>query len=199
MLPNQPQQSPQHHGQQYEDEGAEMEGQSDEVEQNEGQHHEVEQDEMVASQGHDSISPEAKHQAKLMIQYPKVMSPAHMEQMEMFDKKLAYMEKRAMMPPMSSGSEMRAICRGDAEKFRVIADEFEKAIAARDGESGESEDEIESGESERKTEDYGAWVAESVEPEHFLCHEGDQPVLVYDLYNVPNKQLVAELARRLGD
>ena len=51
------------------------------------------------------------------------------------------------------------------------------------------------------SDDYESYIAEPVEPEHFQCFEGDQPVsvMVYDLTRVPNKQLLAELARRLGD
>ena len=190
MLPNQPQQSPQHHGQQYEDEGAEMEGQSDEVEQNEGQHHEVEQDEMVASQGHEIIPPKA-----MPIQKPSAI--------EMKTKaKAIEMKAKAMEMRMLSGA---AASSGGYEKFRVTVD-LEQAIAVENSDESDHDevlvkDEIESDESEMKAEDYDAWLAQFVpfSHEHKLCHEGDQPVRVYNLKYVPNKQLVAELARRLGD
>ena len=80
------------------------------------------------------------------------------------------------------------------------ADEFEQATAAENSDEFEHEevdktevekDEVkEEVESEMNSDDYEHYIAESVEPE---------PVVVYDLSSVPNNQLVAELARRLGD
>ena len=167
---------------------AEMEGQIDEVE----------QDEKVASQGHEIIPAKA-----MPIQKPSAI--------EMKTKaKAIEMKAKAMERRMLSGA---AASSWGYEKFRVtmdqrqaIADELEKAIAVESSDESDHDevlvkDEIESDESEMKTEDYDAWLAQSVpfSHEHKLCHEGDQPVRVYNLYNVPNKQLVAELARRLGD
>ena len=175
----------QHHGQPHEVEEADMEGESDEVEQDEGQHHEIEQDEMVASQGHEVI-----HAYK------------------------ARPIQRMLSGAASSGAESWHGPRPD--KFRVtvdfeeaIADEFEQATAAENSDEFEHEevdktevekDEVkEEVESEMNSDDYEHYIAESVEPEHFQCFEGDKPVVVYDLSSVPNNQLVAELARRLGD
>ena len=59
----------------------------------------------------------------------------------------------------------------------------------------------ESDEPAMDSDDYECYTAEPVEPEHFQCIQGDQPVsvMVYDLTRVPNKQLLAEIARRLAD
>ena len=163
----------QHHGQPHEVEEADMEGESDEVEQDEGQHHEIEQDEMVASQGHEVI-----HAYK------------------------ARPIQRMLSGAASSGAESWHGPHPD--KFRVtvdfeeaIADEFEQATAAENSDEFEHEEV----ESEMNSDDYEHYLAESVEPEHFQCFVGDKPVsvVVYDLSSVPNNQLVAELARRLGD
>ena len=164
-------------GQQHEDEEAGMEGESDEVEQNEGQHHEVEQVEMGKSDEAEVI---------------------------WLNEKLAYMERR-VSPSGALSSGAASSGPRPEDKFRVtvdleqaIADEWlEQAIAAEN--SAKEEVMSEKDELEMDSDDYEAYTAESVVPEHFQCLEGDKPVLVYDLSSVPNKQLVAELARRLGD
>ena len=79
------------------------------------------------------------------------------------------------------------------------SDEFEhEEVDKTEVEKDEVKEEVES---EMNSDDYEHYIAESVEPEHFQCFEGDKPVsvVVYDLSSVPNNQLVAELARRLGD
>ena len=79
------------------------------------------------------------------------------------------------------------------------SDEFEhEEVDKTEVEKDEVKEEVES---EMNSDDYEHYIAESVEPEHFQCFVGDKPVsvVVYDLSSVPNNQLVAELARRLGD
>ena len=171
----------QHHGQQHED----MEGEIDEAEQNEGQHHEVEQVQMGKSDEAEVI---------------------------WLNEKLAYMERSEFL----LGGELHvhpsgALSSGAAssgprpeDKFRVAVD-LEQAIAAENSDESEHDEVVkeevmsEKDELEMDSDDYEAYMAESVVPEHFQCFEGDKPVLVYNLTSVPNKQLVAELARRLGD
>ena len=133
---------------------------------------------------------------------------------EWFQEKLAYMERRSLSGIMSSGSASSHGPRLEDDLEMAIADEWmEQFMAAENSDesehdaenSDESEhdevvkEEVEKDELEMDSDDYEAYIAESVVPEHFQCFEGDKPVLVYDLSSVPNKQLVAELARRLGD
>ena len=118
---------------------------------------------------------------------------------EWLGQKLAYMERRSLSGIRSSDS---ASSHGLAEWMEQLmaaenSDEFEhEEVDKTEVEKDEVKEEVES---EMNSDDYEHYIAESVEPEHFQCFEGDKPVVVYDLSSVPNNQLVAELARRLGD
>ena len=90
-----------------------------------------------------------------------------------------------------------------SQSYESTHEWIEQAMAAEESDESEHDEvvkeEVEKDELEMDSDDYEAYIAESVVPEHFQCFEGGKPVLVYDLSPVPNKQLVAELARRLGD
>ena len=170
----------QHHGQPHEDEEADMEGESDEVEQDESEFDQV----ASLERGHEIVEPKAM--------------PIRKRSGTLSSGSACY-EPHGPRPEFSTNDWIqRAIVAIDEG---IVESLHEEVVKEEEVEKDDDDGIAESDEPAMDSDDYECYTAEPVEPEHFQCIQGDQPVsvMVYDLTRVPNKQLVAELARRLSD